>query len=241
MPNVLITGSSRGIGLELVRQYAADGWDVQAMARAPDKAVALQEAARQNAHIRIHALDVTDFAAVDRLAIELRGQPIDVLINCAGVFGGGAFIPDAPQPHQDFGDLDYAAWRQVLEVNTLAPTKMIEAFTDHIAASDQKKIVMITSFMGSIGALMEEDGGFYPYRTSKAALNMVARLLSMSLRKHGMTVLTLHPGWVQTDMGGPSATVPVPESAKGLRRVIDMATPQQSGSFLTYQGETLPW
>jgi NAD(P)-dependent dehydrogenase (short-subunit alcohol dehydrogenase family) len=229
MANVLVTGAGRGLGLEFVRQYSQAGWRVIACARTPDKSPALAELARDSArNIEVHALDVGDFAAVDALAQRLAGTPVDVLLNVAGV-GGMA----------TFGRTDYAAWPEVLRVNTLAPLKCAESFVAHVAASEQKKIVTLSSILGSIGA--NESGGMYGYRSSKAAVNAIMKSLSIDLRERGIIAVPLHPGWVRTDMGGPRADIDVQTSVSGMLRVIAGLRAADSGKFFNYAGEQLPW
>ena len=148
MPTVLITGASRGLGLEFTRQYAADGWTVIATARDPGASAELDVVVRSG-DVRLHALDVADFAGIDALARTLAGQAIDVLVNNAGLMGGqGAAAQGAKA--QTFGVSDYVEWERVFRVNTLAPMRFAEAFVEHVAASGQKKIVTLSSVLGSI-------------------------------------------------------------------------------------------
>jgi NAD(P)-dependent dehydrogenase (short-subunit alcohol dehydrogenase family) len=186
--------------------------------------------------VQIHELDVGRFEAIDGLARDLKGTAIDVLINGAGLFGPKA--RSEGNPGQIFGSIDYDAWRQLLDVNTLAPVRMAEAFLEHVAASTEKKIVSLTSSMGSIA---ETGGGYYAYRSSKAALNMAMATLARDLARRGIVVAVLCPGWVRTDMGGPDAPIYKEESVRGLRRVIAGLGPSTSGSFLRYDGERIPW
>ena len=177
----------------------------------------------------LHRLDVRDGAQVGALARALAGEPIDVLLNNAGVIGDrGAF-----------GAIDYAVWQETLSTNTLAPMRMAEAFTDHVAASGHKQMVFVSSRMGSIGD--NGSGGSYVYRSSKAALNAVVKSLSVDLAGRGMTVVAFHPGWVSTDMGGPNATIAPAESVGAMRRVIERLTPADNGRFLNYDGSEIPW
>ena len=231
MPSVLITGANRGLGLEFACQYTAAGWRVFACCRNPATAAELQAAANgSDGRTTVHALEVTDHGRIAALAEELRDEPIDVLLNNAGVYG-----PD----HMRFGGIDYAAWADVFAVNVLAPTRMIECFIDHVARSDKKRIVCITSLMGSIAR--NTSGGHYPYRSSKAALNMMVKGLAFDLRERGVVVTALHPGWVRTDMGGPDADLAPAESVRGMIQVIDWLGAWDSGKFLSYDGSELPW
>lgn len=227
MPTLLVTGANRGLGLEFVRQYAALGWDVIACSRKPD-ALALREAG--GARTEIHALDVADFAAVSALAAALSGRRIDVLVNNAGVAGVEAGT---------FGAVDAAVWEATFRVNALAPLKVAEAFVGHVAASGQKKLVAISSRLGSIG--LNDRGGLYAYRASKAALNMAWKSLSVDLNARGVICAVLHPGWVQTDMGGSAAPVTPPQSVAGMVKQIAALSPADSGAFVNYDGARVEW
>ncbi len=226
MPTVLITGANRGIGLELARQYAGDGWSVIATARDPKQADGLKAL---KGDIRIEALEVTDEKQIAALAKALKGTAIDVLLNNAGMLTG----------YESFGDTDAKSWLQTLHVNSIAPLKLTEALVEHVAASAQKKVASITSGMGSIGS--HASTGAYAYRSSKAALNMVMVTAANELRSRGISVAVISPGWVKTDMGGTGAPLDVKQSAAGIRKVIDKLNVGISGTFFNYSGETLPW
>jgi NAD(P)-dependent dehydrogenase (short-subunit alcohol dehydrogenase family) len=227
MPTVLVTGAGRGIGLEFARQYAADGWTVIATVRDAAKGAALAALGRS---VEVHLLDVADRAAIARLARELSGRATDVLICNAGIYGD--------RTKQTFGAVDWAEWEAVLRTNLMAPLALAESFVDHLAAGERKLIVMMTSQMASTA---ESSGGSYIYRTSKAALNNVARSLSQDLRSLGITVIAMDPGWVKTDMGGPNAQIPAAESVAGMRKIFAKAGSRQSGQYLRYDGATHPW
>lgn len=239
MPTCLITGASRGLGIEFARQYSAEGWQVHACARQGAGSAALAELAAASAgRITLHALDVEDLAAIEALAAGLAGQPLDVLINNAGTAGAKSFAT-AGMTAGRFGSTDYTDWQRTFRVNVQGPMKMAEAFVEHVAASEERKIVTLTSIMGSISS--NGLGGMYPYRTTKAAANMLMRSLAVDLARRGIIALALHPGWARTDMGGPRAEVDVTTSVGGLRRVIAGATRAQSGHFLQWDGRELPW
>lgn len=238
MTVVLITGASRGLGLELARQYAADGATVLATCRDPGGAGELRAlAARHPAAIRVEALDVTDHGAIDALAAKYRGQPIDILINNAGDIGPRD--PDRSRIHeQHLGTINYAEWRRVLEINTLSPAKVAEAFVEHVAASGRKLMVFVSSTTGS------NVEGIYPtfaYCSSKAALNKVVTMLAMALKPRGITCAAVCPGYVRTKLGGDAALLGVEESITGLRRVIAGLDLARTGTFTRYNGETIPW
>ena len=226
-PTVLITGASRGLGLEFARQYAAEGWRVIATCRQPKAAKAL---AAIKGDVRIRALDVTDPAQVRALARALKSEAIDLLISNAGIYG----------PRKEtFGQVNTEAWHQVFRTNVMGPIMIAEALADHVARSERKTIVALTSMMGSIAE--NQSGGSYIYRSSKAALNMVMKGLSLSLKSRKILVVLLHPGWVRTDMGGASAHLGVEESVTSMRRVIGGLKPSDSGRFFNYDGREIPW
>ncbi len=236
MPTILVTGSNRGLGLEFTRQYCEAGWQVLATCRDPSAAAGLATLRATHPALELHALDVTDFATIDRLAATLAGRPIDVLLNNAGLFGPK---PGADHdPRQNFGSMDYDIWAEVLRVNLMAPMKMAEAFVGHVAASTQKKIVAISSTEGSSPSA---KGGIHAYRTSKAALNMLMQNLAPDLAPRGIVTAAFCPGWIRTRMGGPNAPLDAPPSIAGLRRVIEGLTPEHSGKFWLWNGERLPW
>ncbi len=228
MHTVLITGANRGIGLEFSKQYAADGWQVLACCRHPQSAMDLQALAQTNNNIKIHGLDVADFAQIDALALQLKHENIDLLINNAGVY-----------PSSHFGDTDYNDWAHGFKINSMAPLKMAEAFVQHITRSQLKKIATLSSKMGSIDD--NGSGESYSYRSSKCAVNMVMKSLSIDLKPYGISVVTLHPGWVQTDMGGSNAMINTQTSVTGLRKVIDHLSLNTSGQFIAYDGKAINW
>ncbi len=225
---VLITGANRGLGLEFTKQYLADGWNVLACCRHPQSAMQLQTLARDNPNLKIASLDVADFAQIDALALQLKDMPIDLLINNAGVY-----------PASSFGDVDYDDWLEGFKINSMAPLKMTEAFVQQITRSQLKKIATITSKMGSIDD--NTSGASYSYRSSKCAVNMVMKSLSIDLKPYGISTITLHPGWVQTDMGGPNGLINVQTSVTGLRKQIADLNLGNTGKFVAYDGKAINW
>ena len=225
---VLITGANRGLGLEFTKQYAADGWSVLACCRHPQSALDLQALAKVNANISIQSLDVADFAQIDALALQLKDEAIDVLINNAGVY-----------PASSFGDTNYQAWAEGFKVNSMAPLKMTEAFVQHLTRGQLKKIATLSSKMGSLDD--NSSGESYSYRSSKTAVNMVMKSLSIDLKPYGISVVTLHPGWVQTDMGGSNALISAHTSVSCLRKVIESLSLDSTGKFMAYDGKAIPW
>ncbi|MGH6719678.1 MAG: SDR family oxidoreductase [Alphaproteobacteria bacterium] len=226
MPTALITGASRGIGLEFVRQYAADGWRVIATCRDPRTARALGDL--KGPRVVVHPLDVADAAAIARLGRELEGQPIDVLVSNAGIWY---------RDGECFGALDYAAWERSFAVITLATARLAEALADGVAASTERKIVAVSSRLGSL-ALMQSG---YLYASTKAALNAIVKGLAQDLKGRGIIAIAMTPGWVRTDMGGPDAALSVDQSVAGMRRVIAGLAPADSGGFFAHDGATVPY
>lgn len=226
MPTALVTGANRGLGLEFVTQYAADGWRVHACCRTPGKADALKAV---GGDVAVHALDVAAHDSIHALADTLADEAVDVLVSNAGIYGG----------RQSLGSIDYEGWDRVLRINTLAPIELTEAFLPHLERGDGKRVALVTSQMGSIAD--NGSGGNYAYRSSKAALNAAGRSLALDLAPRGIVVLLLHPGWVRTDMGGPNARIDPPTSIAGMRQVIDDAAPGDAGRFYRYDGSEIPW
>lgn len=238
MPTILITGASRGIGLEFVRQYAEAGDRVIATCRRPEAATELAAvAARFPGQVRIAALDVTDHAAVDALAASLAGQPIDILVNNAGDIGprdpGGSRLIE-----QRIGSLNYAEWRRVLEVNMLAPVKVAEALLPNVVAGTRPRLVFVSSTTGSN---VEGRYPLFAYCSSKAGLNKAVTMLALALGDRGITCLAVCPGHVRTALGGTGAVLDVVDSVRGLRSVIAAAGPAENGAFIRYNGEHIAW
>ncbi|SEK45664.1 SDR family oxidoreductase [Nitrosovibrio tenuis] len=232
MKTTLITGANRGIGLEFSRQYAEDGWRVLACCRTPEKADALNMlATKYPDRVSVYMLDVADHDQIDELARSLSGESIDLLINNAGVY--------TDSHAGTFTNIDYEAWVRAFLVNTMAPLKMVQAFASHVARGSQKTIVTISSKMGSISE--NTSGGSYMYRSSKAAVNMVVKTLSIDLNPAGVIAVVFHPGWVKTDMGGPNALISAVQSVSGMRQVISRLTMGDSGKFFAYDGQLVPW
>ena len=224
---VLITGTNRGLGLEFVKQFAIEGYQVIACTRKINKKDELHQLQKKFKTISICKLDIANFSSIDQFA-KLFKKPIDILINNAGVY------PDSSIDH-----VDYKAWLDAFKINTLAAFKMTKAFLPHLKKGQLKKIASLTSKMGSIDD--NSGGGEYIYRSSKTALNMVMKSLSIDLKPYDLSVITLHPGWVRTDMGGPNGLIDVDESVAGMKRQIDKLTIRTSGQFIAYDGKKIPW
>jgi NAD(P)-dependent dehydrogenase (short-subunit alcohol dehydrogenase family) len=237
-PTILITGSNRGLGLEFVKQYAAAGWNVIATARDVTTATQLRELASRNPRVTLEKLDLLDRAGIKALATKYRGRPIDVLLNNGGLLGD--------MKAQQLGSLDYQQFEDVMAVNVYAPLAMAEAFQDSVAASQQKKIVSMTSRSGVIS--LPGWRGPYFYRASKIGLNMITRVLADDLRDRGIVVATISPPPTETDM---LRTLIGPENAArqakpadviaGLMKVIAGLTQANSVEPTYVDGTKLPW
>ncbi|WP_306252301.1 SDR family oxidoreductase [Parvularcula sp. IMCC14364] len=229
MPSVLITGANRGIGLELARQYAEDDWHVHATARALESATDLKAVAGTVSH---YALDVKDRAAIRQLAENIT-TPMDLVIANAGISGrsesGG--MPGT------VGALDYESWREVMEVNLFGAVATCEAFLPHVEKTKGTIVAISSQLASNANAFL----GSYSYNSSKAALNMAMNLMAIELKPKDIAVGTLHPGWVQTDMGGKQAPVSPADSAKGLKQVIAGLKPSERAHFVDFMGSTHPW
>lgn len=226
MQTVLVTGASRGLGAEFVRQYAAEGSVVYAACRQPEAAGWLGSIPG----VVPVTLDVGDARSVAELARQLARTPLDLVICNAGIYG--------PRDGS-FGHTDFDGFAEVLRIDTLGPLRVAEALMPNLVAGGARKLVGITSLMGSIGD--NRGGGAIPYRAAKAALNAAFHAAAIDLAPQRVTVLLLHPGWVRTDMGGPSASLSAAESAAGLRGVLDRVTSADNGQFLNYDGGHIPW
>ena len=236
---VLVTGSNRGLGFEFAKQYAARGWIVIATARDPQSATDLQALAAQNSRITIEKLDLLDTSAIKALAAKYEGRSIDLVVNNAGVLGD--------LDKQALGKFDYSEFEEVMAVNVYGALAVAEAFREHVAASQNKKIVSVTSGSGII-SLSGSDMGPYFYRASKVALNMVMRVLADDLRSQGVIVGLISPGTADTDMrrglvGAERASEDQPPAAAvaAMIGVIDGLTLDQSGIPFSFRGKQMPW
>jgi NAD(P)-dependent dehydrogenase (short-subunit alcohol dehydrogenase family) len=226
----VVTGSGRGIGLEFVRQLLARGDHVVAAVRDPGSRELAALAAGAGGRLVVARCDVADSASIRELAAGLGEGAVDLLINNAGTYGGD---------RQRLGDLDIEGALATYRVNALAPIEVTAALLGHLRRGEGRKVIHVTSGMGSIGD--NTSGGFYAYRMSKAALNMASRSLASDLGKDGIASAVVNPGWVQTDMGGSSAPTSVHDSVAGMLRAIDGMTPAQNGGFLDWRGRDWPW
>ncbi|MFK7956828.1 MAG: SDR family oxidoreductase [Lysobacterales bacterium] len=230
MQTIAITGCNRGIGLEFVRQYAATGCQVHATCRDPGSAAELASLASAHANVQVHQLDVAEPDNIAQLAADFGGQALDGIIHNAGVY---------PAQSRQLDSLDTQSWLQAFQVNTIAPALLTRALLPNLAAGTQKNVAVISSKVGSIDD--NQSGGSYAYRSSKSAVNQVVKSLSIDLAPKGIQVVSLHPGWVQTAMGGPNALITVETSVKGMRNILANLTAQQSGQFFNYDGAPIAW
>lgn len=227
---VLITGANRGIGYEFVKQYAQDGWQVIATCRDLEKSKKLTHLKDEFPHIQIFKLDVTFREETHALAKKLTNDPIDHLINNAGIGGISG---------QSFGSIDFDNMLHVYQTNAIGPLNVSEAFVEHLAQSHHKLIITISSRMGSIDD--NQIGHAYAYRASKAALNMIMKNVAIDLQKRDIKVLLLHPGWVKTRLGGDEAKIPPEESVQRMRKIIAAHGPNAHADFYSHDGQRIPW
>lgn len=227
MPNVLITGANRGIGLQLTKHYIEAGWEVIATYRNAEGNDALQALACPQ--LTLLQADVSNDEGISKIASYFQGQGLDLLINNAGIYG--------PRD-QTFGKVERQAWREILEVNTISPMMLAQSLADSLA-QNKGNLAIISSKVGSIDD--NTSGNAYMYRSSKTAVNQVIKCLSIDLGPRDITVVSLHPGWVRTDMGGPNGSIDVLTSVSGLTKVIENLNADQNGHFINYDGSPIPW
>ena len=230
MTNVLITGANRGLGLGFVKNYLGKNINVVSTTRdikGSKELLALKEIFRDK--LEIFELDLIKESAADTIADLIGDRPIDILINNAGV----------GSTNQHFEAVSPKPWLEVLKVNLIAPLMITQSIINNVKKGSDKKIYFLSSQLGSIGD--NASGGMYIYRSSKTGLNQVVKSLSVDLKPQGITVVSLHPGWVKTDMGGPNAPVSIDESIEGMMQVIDSTDIRDTGRFLNYDGKELPW
>lgn len=233
MATVLVTGSARGLGAELTKQYAESGWEVIACAR-QSSLISIESGS-----VEPMELDVTDEDSISHLANTLGSRTIDVLINCAGTMGSKSFANGGLEVGK-FGTFEREEWENVMRVNLFGPMRICEALVDNVARSEQKKMVTLSSIVGSM--TRNSAGGLYAYRASKAAVNAIMRSMSIDLAtQFKIIAIPLHPGWVRTDMGGGNADIDLKTSVTGMRHVIEDLTLEKTGRFWVYDGSELPW
>lgn len=228
--SILITGTNRGIGLEFVKHYLKNNEKVIATCRNRNSAKDLLELKNTTSNLSLLELDVSKPNSIDEFTSKIADHPIDTFINNAGVFG--------PR-NIEFGNFNAKEWLDVFKVNTIAPLLITQKILKNLRLGKDKKLVFISSKVGSIED--NTEGGMYIYRTSKTALNQVIKSLSIDLKEENFIVVALHPGWVQTDMGGPNALIDTKTSVKGMTEAIDNLTSKNSGKFYNYDGSAIPW
>lgn len=229
MSTVVITGASRGIGLELTKRHAERGDRVLAAARDPDGAAGLAALAKTHANVVPHVLDVADEASIRAFAARISGTPVDLLVNNAGIGGHRGRLPDA----------DLSDAMLVFRTNALGAVLVTQALLPNLRAGRGKKVVHVTSRMGSI--MDHPAGGYYAYRMSKTALNMASVCMAVDLKRDEIVSVVINPGWVQTDMGGAGAPTSLEDSVRGMMKVIDGLRPKDSGRAFHFDGSEIPY
>lgn len=246
---VLITGSNQGIGLEFAKQYAARGWTVIATHRRASTPDSLAQLAAEYPQVRVERMDVTDAAQIEALGAKLKGMPIDILLNNAGLVRTDPLDKPGGNANQLFGTLDYKLLDDFIHTNVAGPLMICETFIENVKASKQKKIVTISSAAGSITVPPFMPNGspipdHYWYRISKTALNSAMRLLSAQFKDDGVTVVMFHPGGVRVESFG-GLDIPgleSPEAAIGkMIRTIDGLSLKDSGRFMQNDGKDQSW
>lgn len=228
MPSVLISGASRGLGLEFVRQYAAEGWRIYATCRSPETADRIR--ALNADTVSIHALDVASDASIAALKQEFAGIPIDLVIANAGLAERRDITPET---------LERADWLDLIATNTFGPMALAGALKDNVAAGDLKIIAAMSSLMGSIAS--NNWGTQYVYRASKSGLNAIWRNLSVEWKKDGIICPLIRPGFVKTEMTGFKGDLLPEDTVRGMRKVLARVTMADTGKYLSYDGTELPW
>ncbi len=231
MSNIMIVGATRGIGLELTKQYAEEGNSVIACARDTGSASLLDELASGSDNITIEQLDVANPSSIEEASNKIGDRAIDTVIIVAGAVGG---MPE----NQSIDNIDIEEWHRTLDTNTIGPLLVAKAFKDNLVASGDGNLMILSS---QLGASTWPMGGMYIYSTTKAAVGKAGKILSLDWAEEPITVSIMHPGWVQTDMGGPTAEITAEESASGIRNVINGLTKEDSGNFYKWNGEIHPW
>ena len=221
---VLITGANRGLGLEFARKFQARGYQVIGTARDPAAAEELKALG-----VRVEQLDVADTGSARALAERLGGAGIDILINNAGIFGTNS---------RSLAELEVDKLNEAFAVNSIGPLRVTQALLENLRHGRDKKIINISTVMASISG---NTGGVYAYHASKAALNSIGKSLAGELGREGFIVVMIHPGWVRTDMGGPTAPLSPEESIGAILKLIDGLKAEDNGRFMDYQGQTVPW
>ena len=237
MKTVLITGGNRGLGLEFVKQYSQLGYKIIVTCRNPNEAKELNTLKdTSKTDIKIHTLDVTNHEEIDLLSKSLSNKPIDIIINNAGIIGPFPIFEHIEK--QRFTTMDYTVWEKVLRTNLFGPVKISESFLENIKNGQEKKIIFISSTVGSIN---EGKESAYAYATSKTALNKAISLMAENLKNENIHVLALCPGYVKTRMNAGGANLETDESIKGMIKQIDSLDESNTGTFIRYNGELITW
>ncbi|MDH3619619.1 MAG: SDR family oxidoreductase [Gammaproteobacteria bacterium] len=235
MPVLIITGANRGLGLEFVRQYAEDGWDIVTINRRSSEAL---DALAEQYPVRIIDADLTDDASLKYAVQQIDYDAVDLLINNAGMMGDGSFA-ESGLSYKSFGTFDRDEWLRVFDINVCTPMAITELLADKLAAAENSIAITLSSMLGSNE--LNTMGNSYAYRASKAAVNSIMKSMGVNLRDRGITCIALHPGWVRTDLGGPDAQLDPVESITAARETISRLTIADAGRFLAWNGDAMPY
>lgn len=238
MPRVLITGANRGIGYEFTKQYSNEGWSVIACCRdvSSESSKDLRELGKKNNIISIEKMDLLSHDSINFISEKYKSIPIDIIINNAGILGPIPIADNLNAGH--FGTINYQNWENVIKTNTFGPIKIAESFIENIKLGDEKKIITLSS---TVGSFQESIVPSFCYSTSKTAVTKAVQLLAEVLRDEKIISMAFCPGHVMTRMGWSGATVKTEDSVKGMRLIIKNLSITDTASFKRYNGETIAW
>ena len=235
MPLAIITGTNKGLGLELTRQYLEDGWQVVAINRRSSGAL---EMLADRFPLRILEADLTSDDSLKGAVDKIDDRAIDVLVNNAGMMGDASFA-DVGINYQVFGTFNRDEWHRVFDINVCTPMALTELLVDKLEAADRPVVMTMSSMLGSNA--LNTMGNVYAYRASKAAVNSIMKSMGCNLKSRGIISIAMHPGWVRTELGGPNAEITPEESVAGMRRVLSSLSIDDSGKFVAFDGTDMPY
>lgn len=235
MTTAVITGANRGIGLEFTKQYAANGWKIYAIVRQSSTEL---DALAETQDVKIIQAQLTNDDSLADAASQVDCGSIDLLINNAGTMGRGSFAESGLE-YQKFGTFDREEWAEVFDINVFTPLAVVELLHEKLKLAGKSVVVTLSSMLGS--NVLNSHGNMYAYRASKAAVNSLTKSLGVNLKADGIISVAMHPGWVQTAMGGEQADLSTQESVAGMRRVIARLAMKDAGRFMSWDGKEMPY